>query len=297
MIHALTVDVEDYDNVLARDWLDREVPPSDAVVLNTRRFLTLLAHHNVRATFFILGEVAEAHPQLVRDIADRGHELGVHGYHHRQVFRLTPEEFRREVGRAKSLVEDLGGAAVQGHRAPAFSITPDTRWALGILAETGFRYDSSVFPIAGRRYGWPGFPPGIHEVTLDGERQIVEAPMSTVSVLGRRLPVCGGGYVRHFPYAVTRWAMRRVQRERPAIVYVHPYDIEVTDQRLDTSGLEPPAARRARRFHRWQTRNRHTVEGKILRLLHEFEFAPLREVVNARLDAGRSRKHGTSRGP
>jgi len=199
------------------------------------------------------------------------------------VFRLTPEEFRREVGRAKSLVEDLGGAAVQGHRAPAFSITPDTRWALGILAESGFRYDSSVFPIAGRRYGWPGFPPDIHEVTLDGERQIVEAPMSTVSVLGRRLPVCGGGYVRHFPYAVTRWAMRRVQRERPAIVYVHPYDIEVTEQRLDTAGLEPQAARRARRFHRRQLRNRHTVEGKIVRLLHEFEFAPLGEVINRAL--------------
>ena len=279
MISALTVDVEDYHNVVARDWLDVEVSPTHAVVANTNRLLGLFSQYNARATFFILGEVAETYPQLVRDIAGAGHELGVHGYRHRQVFKMTPEEFRREISTAKSLVEDAAGEEAPGHRAPAFSITPDTRWAFGVLADAGFRFDSSVFPIAGRRYGWPGFPPGIHEMTLDSGRTIIEVPMSTVSIAGRALPACGGGYLRHFPLAITRWAVRHIQRRRPAIVYLHPYEIESTSKTPDVSSLSPDKARRLRRFHRLQMRNRRTVERKILRLLEEFQFAPLADVI------------------
>ena len=279
MISALTVDVEDYHNVVARDWLDVEVSPTHAVVANTNRLLGLFSQYNARATFFILGEVAETYPQLVRDIAGAGHELGVHGYRHRQVFKMTPEEFRREISTAKSLVEDAAGEEAPGHRAPAFSITPDTRWAFDVLADAGFRFDSSVFPIAGRRYGWPGFPPGIHEMTLDSGRTIIEVPMSTVSIAGRALPACGGGYLRHFPLAITRWAVRHIQRRRPAIVYLHPYEIESTSKTPDVSSLSPDKARRLRRFHRLQMRNRRTVERKILRLLEEFRFAPLAEVI------------------
>ncbi len=279
MINALSVDVEDYHNLLARDWLDVDGPPSHAVVENTHRLMELFARFNARATFFVLGEVAESYPELIREIAHAGHELGVHGYRHRLIFKLTPDEFRQEISKAKALIEEAAGGQVWGHRAPAFSITPETSWALDVLAEQGFRFDSSVFPFAGRRYGWPGFRREIHEMTLDSGRKIIEVPMSTVTVAGRALPACGGGYLRHFPFAFTRWAMRRIQRHRPAIVYLHPYEIEVTGNPPNTHGLESVRARRVRRFHRFQLRNRHTVERKIVRLLEEFRFAPVGEVI------------------
>jgi polysaccharide deacetylase family protein (PEP-CTERM system associated) len=283
MIHALTIDVEDYHNVLARDWLGRDGPPTPAVVTNTHRILETLARHDVRATFFVLGEVAAAFPALLRDIAADGHELGIHGYRHRQVFKLTPEAFRQDILDSRAAVEDVTGLPVEGHRAAAFSIMPDTRWALEVLAEAGIRYDSSIFPIAGRRYGWPGFPPDIHSVPLEGGRSIIEAPLSTIRVLGRRWPACGGGYLRHFPAFVSRWAMRRVARERPAIVYLHPYEIELGVPLADTGDLDPAAAARLRRRHWLQMRNRETVEAKLISLLRAFRFAPLREVIERAL--------------
>ena len=202
--NALTIDVEDYYSVMARDRLDLALAPTSAVVRNTERMLEVLADHGVRATFFILGEVAEAFPKLVADIAGAGHEIGVHGFYHRQVFNLSRDEFRRDVGDAKKRIEDIIGSETAGHRAAAFSIVPETQWALEVLIELGFRYDSSVFPFAGRRYGWPGFPRDIHKGRLPGGATIGEAPLSVVSVLGRTLPACGGGYLRHFPYALTR---------------------------------------------------------------------------------------------
>lgn len=286
MIHALTIDVEDYHNIIARDRLHREGPPTRAVVDNTRRLLALFSRFRTRGTFFVLGEVAVAYPELVREIASGGHELGVHGFYHRQVFKLTPESFRREVSEAKRAIEDISGQEVYGHRAPAFSIMPNTSWALEVLAEAGFTYDSSVFPIKGRRYGWPGFRPDIGIMDLAGGRRIVEAPLSTVSLLGRRLPACGGGYLRHFPGGVTMWAMRKVAQKRPAILYLHPYEIEMDDAALDTGELTPPEARRVRRFHRLQLRNRHTVEPKLVSLLGSFQFAPLMDIIINSLGEG-----------
>jgi polysaccharide deacetylase family protein (PEP-CTERM system associated) len=284
MIHALTVDVEDYENVTARDLLGREGPPTRAVVENTQCVLTLFADRQVRGTFFVLGEVAREFPELIRDIAGQGHELGVHGYYHRQVFKLTPTEFRQEVAGAKALIEQIAGEEVRGHRAPAFSITPATSWALDVLADVGFRYDSSIFPIAGRRYGWPRFPPDIHRMALSGGSCIVEAPLSTVSVCGRQLPVCGGGYLRHLPLWFTRWAMRRIQRDRPVVVYFHPVEMAVSRVLLDTSRLDRVAARLAQRKHRLQLRNRHTMKAKVSALLSEFEFAPLTDVIATALE-------------
>jgi polysaccharide deacetylase family protein (PEP-CTERM system associated) len=284
--HAFTIDVEDYWCITARDWLRRDMEPTRAVVCNSDRMLETLDRYGVKATFFILGEVARSFPDLVRRIAAAGHELGVHGFTHRPVFKLSPDDFRTEIGDAKSLIEDIAGTAAPGHRAPAFSIVPQSRWALDVLAGLGFRFDSSIFPIAGRRYGWPGFRTDIHEISLDDHRTIIEAPLTTVSILGRRLPVCGGGYLRHFPYEVTRWAIRRVQRERPAILYMHPYEIELPPGPLDTSALDRSAARRAQRFHRLQLRNRHTVEAKIFRLLDQFDFAPLGKVIDDVLRLG-----------
>lgn len=284
MIHALTFDVEDYPTLVARFWMGREQPPTEAVVRSTRQVLDLLAERGVRATFFVLGEVASCFPGLMRDINSAGHELGVHGYYHHQVFTRTPEQFRREVSDAKAVLEDAVGNPVRGHRAPAFSIIPETRWALEIVAELGFTYDSSIFPIAGRRYGWPGFPLDIHEMVLPGGLRLIEAPLSTVRLCGRRWPVCGGGYMRHFPAGVTRWALARVSRERPGIVYVHPHELDAAPITFKpTGGLLRTC--RIKLAHHLQLRKRHTVYGKLAGLLQRFEFAPLGDVVDRRLAA------------
>lgn len=283
MNNALTIDVEDYQNIFARDRLGVDGPPTPAVVRNTQRIIGWLAPRGIRATFFVLGEVAQRYPDLIREIDAGGHELGVHGFYHRQVFKLTPATFREEVASAKKLIEDIIGKSVDGHRAPAFSIGPATRWALDVLVDVGFRYDSSIFPISGRRYGWPGFPLDIHEMQLGDGRTIIEAPLSTVTILGKRLPACGGGYLRLFPGAYTRWAMRRIHQKRPAILYMHPYEIEMNPPEPDLSRLDPGAVRRITRFHSLQLRNRGTVEPKILRLLDEFLFVPLRDVINRTL--------------
>jgi len=279
MVNALTIDVEDYHSISSRDWRGEDMRPLPIVVQNTTRLLDRFAEAGARGTFFVLGEVAEQYPDLIRKIDAGGHELGVHGYYHRQVFKLTADAFRKEVGDTKKLVEDLIGKRIFGHRAPAFSIMPQTRWALDVLAEEGFEYDSSIFPIAGRRYGWPGFRPDIHEIALEGGRRLIEAPLSTVRMFGRRWPACGGGYIRHFPAAISRWAFRRVERDRPAILYMHPYEIELGVGPYDTSGLDAKAAARIRRLHWLQLRNRDTVERKIVGLIKRFRFAPMCEVI------------------
>lgn len=284
MIHALTIDVEDYYSIVLRDRLGQvDARPTDAVVRTTERVLVLLDRHDIRGTFFVLGEVVEAFPELVRRIADAGHEVGVHGYYHRQIFKMSRDEFRREVGDARKRIEDLTGRSVDGHRAPAFSIRSDTAWALGILAELGFRYDSSIYPVSGRRYGWSGFREDIHTVSLPGGATIIEAPLSTVHLCGKSLPACGGGYLRHFPYWYTRWAMNRIQAVRPAIVYMHPHEIDVTSGPFSFEERLASADKATRKFHSHQIRNRRTVEAKLSRLLRDFSFAPLQEVIDETL--------------
>lgn len=283
MINALTIDVEDYYSVFARDRLGVEYPPSDAVVRNTARVLDRLGENIARATFFILGEVAAAFPQLLRDIAADGHEIGLHGFYHRQIFKLSPDQFYREISDAKKLIEDIIGRAVKGHRAPAFSIRPDTQWALEVLAKAEFKYDSSIFPVAGKRYGWLGFPLDIHEMTLPNGTTIIEAPLSTIRIFGKTIPACGGGYFRHFPYWFTCWAMRRVRRRRPTIVYLHPYEIDTDPPPPAFEKALVSADKTVRKFHAMQLRNRRTVEVKFARLLKDFRFAPLGEVISAAL--------------
>lgn len=280
MLHAMTIDVEDYYSVVGRDWLNLERPPSDAVARCTARLLSLFGEHGVKATFFILGEVVEAFPRLVRDIHDAGHEIGVHGHRHQQVFKLTEESFREEVGGCKDRIEQLIGEPVQGHRAPAFSINPETRWALDVLADLGFRYDSSVYPIAGNRYGWPGFPLDIHAMDLPGGGTLIEVPLSTVSFLGKRLPCGGGGYLRLFPYWITRWALGRIARKRPGIVYLHPYEFDTEPGPQDFADAMARADAHTRRFHLRLSMRRRTVLPKLTRLLKTFSFAPLAEVID-----------------
>lgn len=279
MANALSIDVEDGRSAFARCWLRLEIEPSDAVVKNTERLLETLAEYNVKATCFILGDVAKTFPALIRKIAESGHEIAAHGLSHKQLFKLTGEEFRREATDCRKLLEDIVSGPVLGYRAPAFSITPQTKWALEILAQEGFKYDSSVFPIAGKRYGWPGFSKDICKVELPSGRSIIEVPMSTVTVLGRALPVAGGGYIRHFPYAVTKWAIKRIQKVRPVIVYMHPYEIDTEAWEFPTEHLSNREQRSVVRFRRMQLRNRHTVYKKLCNLLFNFGFTTIAQVI------------------
>lgn len=279
MINALTIDVEDYWSVFSQDWLDLDMEPTNAVEKNTEWFLETLERFQVKGTFFVLGEVAEKFPGLIKKISQAGHEIGSHGISHKQIFKLTEKQFREELAESKKLLEDITSCLVLGHRAPAFSITPDTKWALEVLAEEGFHYDSSVFPIAGRRYGWPGFSKDICKIDLLSGRSIIEVPISTVTVWGKTLPVAGGGYIRHFPYAVTRWAIRRIQKTRPAIVYMHPYETDSKPRQVEMDHLSEQDKKKVIRFHRMQVRNRKTVGGKLIKLLSEFEFSCISEVI------------------
>lgn len=279
MLNALTIDVEDYWSVFSRDWLRLDAEPSAAVVRNTERLLEILARFNVKATCFILGEVARKYPGLINSIARAGHEIASHGLLHTQLFKLTEEQFRAEIADARKLLQDITSAAVLGYRAPAFSIMPETQWALEALADAGFRYDSSVYPVHLKRYGWPGFPDNICEVHCASGKSIIEAPMSKVKVLGKDLPVGGGGYFRLLPYSITRRALAHIQKHRPAVIYLHPYEIDTESRDFQTEHLFRNERKAALKHHKKQLRKRDTVAEKLCCLLSEFELAPLAEVL------------------
>jgi polysaccharide deacetylase family protein (PEP-CTERM system associated) len=271
-LNAMTVDVEDYFHVSV---FDKTVPRTDweglesRVVTNTERLLDLFDEYAVRSTFFVLGWVAERHPALVRSIAGRGHELASHGYAHRLVYEQTPDAFRDDVRRSKSLIEDVSGRPVNGYRAPSFSVTEQSLWALDVLLEEGYRYDASIFPIRHDRYGIPDAPRWPHAMARAGG-SLFEVPGSTVRLGGTNLPVAGGGYFRILPYAWTRWGIRRVNREgQPAVFYLHPWEIDPRQPRLPAGLLG--------RFRHY--RNLHLTEARLRSLMRDFSFGPLEAVL------------------
>jgi polysaccharide deacetylase family protein (PEP-CTERM system associated) len=271
MLNALTVDIEDYFHPNAMDGVVDpaqwdSLPPR--VEANTYRILDLLSEHEVRATFFVLGWVVERWPHLIAEVARRGHEVACHGFAHRLVYRLGPAAFRADVTKARAAIEDAIGEPVTGFRAASYSIVTETMWALDVLIELGFRYDSSIFPIRHDLYGIPSFS----RVPVRVRRpagEILEIPPSTVRVLGCNWPVAGGGYLRVLPYALTRRAIRRLnEREKiAAMVYVHPWELDPDQPRL--------RARRRARVRQYT--NLRAVEPRLRRLLHEFRFAPIRD--------------------
>jgi polysaccharide deacetylase family protein (PEP-CTERM system associated) len=275
--NALTFDVEEYFHaevfagVVAREqWAGLE----SRVVRATEQLVGLLAESATRATFFVLGWVAERHPGLLRAIAAEGHELACHGYAHEMITRLSRAQFSDDVRRAKAAVEDAAGVIVVGYRAPTFSVVRETMWSLEVLAKAGFQYDSSIFPVVHDRYGIPDAPRFPYRVDAGPEGGIVEFPLSTVTRFGWRFPVAGGGYFRLLPYAVTRWAVRQLNgREgQPAIVYLHPWEVDPGQPRL-------PVGRVAQLRH---SVNTGSTLAKLRRLLGDFAFAPVREVLGAR---------------
>lgn len=273
--NAFTVDVEEYYQVYVfqgsierASWSSFE----PRVRESTGRILDLLEEAGHRGTFFCLGCVAEREPALIREIAARGHEVASHGWSHTPLTRLDVAAFRDEAERSRKLLEDLSGNAVEGFRAPSFSITPTTLWALDVLLDAGYRYDSSIFPVRHPDYGIPGAEERIHEVAAPSGRRILEFPMTVATFLGRRVPVSGGGYFRLLPFGVTRWGLRQVNRRgRPAVFYVHPWEVDPgqPDLRHHTSRLG------ALRHYTGLGRTR----GRLRRLLKEFRFAPVREVL------------------
>jgi polysaccharide deacetylase family protein (PEP-CTERM system associated) len=273
VVNAITIDVEDYfhvsafDGVVPRHQWDRL---ESRVCENTERLLVIFDEHRVRATFFILGLVAERFPDLARRIASLGHEIASHGYAHRLVYDQTPAAFREDVRRAKQILEDITGTRVAGFRAPSYSITPRSLWALDTLIEEGYAYDASIFPIYHDRYGIP--LSARHPYWIDRDAgSILEIPGSTLRWQGFNLPFGGGGYFRLFPYAWTRWGMARLNRDegRPAVYYLHPWEIDPGQPRLQSSCLT------ALRHYK----NLDKTEGRLRRLLSEFAFAPLRSTL------------------
>jgi polysaccharide deacetylase family protein (PEP-CTERM system associated) len=273
VVNAMTVDVEDYFHVSAFDGiLPRarwDTMPS-RVVENTERLLQILAETSVRGTFFVLGWVAERHPQLVRRILAAGHEVASHGYAHRLVYDLTPQMFRDDVRRSKQVIEAAGGCAVEGYRAPSYSVTPRSLWALDILIDEGFRYDASIFPIHHDRYGIPVSPR--HPYCLRrAAGEILEAPASTIRWGPFNFPVAGGGYFRILPYQWTKWGIARVNRHegRPVMFYIHPWEIDPHQPRLSGSLVS--------RFRHY--RNLDRTETRLRRLVSDFSFAPMSTVL------------------
>jgi len=272
--NALSFDVEEYFHVEAFKTVvqTREWPTLESrVVRSTERLLDVLDRHRVSATFFVLGWVADRHPRLVREIRARGHEVGCHSYAHRVIFSMTRPEFRNDVRQAKEAIENAIGGAIIGYRAPTYSVVRQTMWALDILAEEGFRYDSSIFPIHHDRYGIPDAPRGPYRTTLSNGRDLVEFPISTLRVGSQNLPFSGGGYFRLLPYAVVRTALRRLNRrdQLPGIVYLHPWEVDVEQPRFPV--------RRLTRFRHYV--NLDKTLPKLESLLRDFAFMPVSDLL------------------
>jgi polysaccharide deacetylase family protein (PEP-CTERM system associated) len=275
-INAFTIDVEDYfqvealSRVIPRErWSDMEYRCEE----NVARLLDLLARKSVRGTFFILGWITQRSPQLVRDIAAAGHEIACHGMSHRLIYKQSRAEFREETRRSKALLEDITGRAVEGYRAASFSIVESSRWALDELIDAGFRYDSSVFPVRHDNYGMPDAPLEPFEIVAPSGRKLLEFPMSVAKYGNVRLPVSGGGYFRIFPYWLTRMSLTRIneREQRPFVFYLHPWEIDPGQPRV-RAGLKSTL--------RHYT-NLSRCEQRLGRLLEDFSFAPMRDVLRA----------------
>jgi polysaccharide deacetylase family protein (PEP-CTERM system associated) len=279
VVNALTVDVEEYFHVTN---LSGALRPEDweglasSVRPNTERILARLEAAGVKATFFVLGWVAERDPDLVRAISSRGHEIACHGYDHRVAGGLTRGEFRADVRRARELLASISGQPVLGYRAPSWSIAYGHPWALDVLASEGFRYDSSILPPGvsprGRERRFP------HLIRLSGGH-IAEFPVTTLRLGGLNLPVAGGGYFRLYPYRLTRYALRRINRSerRPFVFYIHPWEFEPNQPRVSNV----PALKAFRHYV-----NLSRTERRFERLLSDFRFGPVREVLEYGLSGG-----------
>jgi polysaccharide deacetylase family protein (PEP-CTERM system associated) len=274
LLNALSIDVEDYYHVAGfesvirfEDWGRYE----SRVERNTHRILDLLDAHRSKATFFILGWVGERFPKLVREIHERGHEIASHGYSHQRVYVQTPDLFRKETRRAKGILEDAIGHPIFGYRAASYSIITKSLWALDILKDEGFVYDSSIFPVYHDRYGIPDYHRFCHILTQDPGHGLIEFPLSTLHLAGFNIPIAGGGYFRLYPYRFIRWGIRCLNQneKQPGVIYLHPWEIDPQQPRIRASALS--------RFRQYL--NLGGMETKLIRLLNDFRFGTMLDVL------------------
>jgi polysaccharide deacetylase family protein (PEP-CTERM system associated) len=286
--HILSVDVEDYYQVEAfRDVVSRDTWnqwPS-RVDANTRRVLDLFDEYDAKATFFFVGWVAERYPDLVREVHKRGHELACHSYWHRTVYSLTPTEFAEDTRQACDVIEQAAGVRVLGYRAPSWSITRDSLWALDVLAEQGFTYDSSIYPIHHDLYGIPGASRFAYEHVCGNGRRLPEFPPTTIKVGSMQLPAAGGGYLRIFPLSYTRWAMSQVESaQQPVIVYFHPWEVDPEQPRIN--------AKLRSRFRHYTNLSR--MVDRLRFLLRNYKFQPFAEHLGISSQPQSSAQIGTA---
>jgi polysaccharide deacetylase family protein (PEP-CTERM system associated) len=272
MINCLSIDLEDWyqgiESINFEDWPSYE----SRIVPGTRRVLSLLSDYSVSATFFVLGYIAEKFPALITDIADAGHEIAIHGYAHKQVFKLTKEEFKEDLEKTLSVIAQICDAKVIGYRAPLFSITKDSLWALDILADYGIKYDSSIYPFKTYMFGIDEAERHIHEIELSNSRKITEIPPSTIRIFNKNIPYAGGFFFRSWPYGFIKWALAKTnQAGYPAMVYLHPFDLDPDIPYLKGLSLK-------RRFIHYN--NIKSTEKKIKRLLGDFSFGKISRVMN-----------------
>ena len=277
MANVFSVDVEDYFQVEAFSSIVRhdewERFPS-RVEANTERVLELMARKGVHGTFFVLGWVARRYPGIVRSIADQGHEIASHGMTHRLIYLQTQEEFRRETLESKTLLEDQCQRPVIGYRAATYSITRNSLWALDVLCDAGFLYDSSIFPVWHDKYGIPDAPRLPHRMRTPGGQEIVEFPITVLERGRLRIPIAGGGYFRLFPYAFSRWALGSVNREgQDFVFYTHPWEVDPQQPRMSGASL-------ISRFRHYL--NLQRCEARLERLLGDFSFGTMHESLTQR---------------
>ena len=273
-VHALSFDVEEHFQVAAF-WSDERRSNwgsyESRVQRNVDKILDILSLHGIQATFFVLGWVASKHPNLVKAIVRQGHEIASHGFGHEMITTQQPDRFREDIRKSKEILEDITGIAVYGYRAPSFTITPQTRWALPILVQEGYRYDSSMFPVQHDRYGMPEADPHCHLIQTDSG-PLWEVPLSTLKVGPVRLPIAGGGYFRLFPYPVLRRLLDRAAAGgHPLIMYLHPWELDPDQPKMAGSALS--------KFRHYL--NLGKTETRLRRLLSDFRFATIRKAVEA----------------
>lgn len=271
--NAMTVDVEDYFHVSA---FESVIPVASwesrvsRVERNTYRLLELMAERKIQATYFVLGWVADRYPHLVREIAAHGHEIACHGYSHKLIYRQTPDVFREETFRSKKLLEDQAQIPVLGYRAASYSITAESSWALDTLAEAGFAYDSSIFPVRHDRYGMPGTQRFPYLLTTPKGMRLVEFPLTTLKVFGSTLPIAGGGYFRLYPYFFSKWGLGQTNRaNQPFVFYLHPWEIDPEQPRVEAGLLS--------RFRHYN--NLSACEDRLKLLMTDFDFTTMKQVL------------------
>lgn len=275
--HAMTVDVEDYYHVAA---FNKAIDPADwdkwpsRVEANTHKLLQLFDDSQIKITFFILGWVAERYPELVKTIRAQGHEIASHGYSHQLIYKQDPQVFRAETAKSKQILEDLGQLPVVGYRAASYSITRKSLWALDILAELGFTWDSSIFPTRHDNYGIPGSPEEPYKIITSSGAVLTEFPLTTAKVFGQSVPAAGGGYFRQYPYALSRWLFERASLEqtKPQIFYLHPWEIDPEQPRVPNAS--------------WFSNFRHYTNLKrclprLERMIGDFQFGTISQSLGS----------------